>query len=238
MSDPDRQYVRRKRELPWCNRDPKRYVELPLGDFVAQPVGSTSYGKGLHIYAHLAGEEEAAPGIYSFAAKIGTDGTVTWVRQQRSYAREHDRADEILAASWDVARAWFERDPKHCASYYHDVAAEELYRWHRDMAAERDTQRHLTKLLADPEAPKTRNQKTAEGEWETVPMTAEERAGRRALWERNFQRAVDKLARLHTEHDARIAQLRSIKTRCLAFLRDDSVQLLPFEAVPTGRVYP
>ena len=107
--------------------DPKRHVEHPLGRFVAQPVGNTSYGQGLHISAHLTGEDERARGLLSFGARLETDGTVTWVRQQVGYCEiKHERVEEILEAAYGVARSWFERDPTHCASYYHDVAEKEI----------------------------------------------------------------------------------------------------------------
>lgn len=219
------------RELPYCNHDPKRYVELPLGNFVVQPVGSTAYCKGLHVHTHLAGEEEAVPGVLSFGARLEPDGTVTWSRRQPTYKVTHERADEILEVALGLARAWLERDPSHCAFYYLDLAREELYRWRREMRQERRSQDHLAKCLSDPEAPQTRNQQNEEGEWEEVQLTEEERTKLRALWTRNHQRSVDKLASLHAENDDRITQLESIAAQCRAFMQDTSTPLLPFPKI-------
>lgn len=213
--------------------DPKRYVRTDLGTIMAQPVGNTSYGKGLHIYIRLAGEEERVKGSLSFGATIEPDGSITWGRRQRGYCelRDTDRAEEIEAAALEVARAWFERDPIHCAMYYADVAEEELYTLKWKLRDEQRTIDHLSKLLADPAEPRTHNVKNEEGEWERIPHTEEERVEYRQLWARRVKRAEDKLVRLHEEHDARIAQLKAIRAKCDAFLRDDTLPLLPFAAV-------
>jgi len=215
----------------WWN--PKLHVEHPMGLFLAQPVGNTSYGTGLHVRVRLTGEDEDARGLFSFGAQLGTDGTVTWMRQQRSYVIKHDRADEIFEVAFELARTWFERDPSHCASYYHGLAEKGWRELNRLLKGEAHIRDHLGKLLDDEEAPRTRNQKNEDGEWEIIPLTEEERATMRALWERNRRRAIDKLAKLHAEHDARILQLRGIQKQCLDFLnaRDYTVPLLPFEAV-------
>jgi hypothetical protein len=213
---------------PWW--DPKRHVELPIGIFLAQPVGSTEYTKGLHLRMQLAGEDEVVPGLLSFGACLEMDGSVTWARQQPRCKIRHERAEEITEIALGVARSWFERDPSHCAIYYLDLARKELRDRLREMRQERDLQSHLTKLLDDPGAPRTRNQKNDEGEWEEIQLTAEERAELRELWARNLQSHLTKLAQLHTEQDARILQLRNIERKCRAFLEDRSIQLLPFEA--------
>lgn len=211
--------------------DPKLHVELPIGRFVAQPVGNTSYCQGLHIAAHLAGEDERARGLLSFGARLEMDGTVTWHRQQVGYCEiKHERAEEIQEAALGVARTWFERDPSHCAIYYHDLAKKELWDLRRLLRDEQHTIDYLGKLLKDPKEPQAHNVKNAEGEWEHVLHTEAERAEYRNRWAHSIRRATSKLAQLHVEHDPRIAQLRSIEKRCHAFLEDQTLPLLPFEA--------
>jgi hypothetical protein len=218
------------RKLPFVARDPKLNVEHALGNFVAQPVGSTSYCKGIHVHAHLHGEEEAVRGVLSYGAVIHPDGTVTWERQQLGYCEiQDDRADEVEAAALEIAGAFIERDPIHCAIYYSDVAEMELRELHRKIRDEVDTRDHLTKLLADPDEPKLHNVKNDDGEWERIPYTPAEKVEYRERWERNVARAVKRLAKLHREHDPRITQLKSVMERCRAFWDGEIDQLLPFD---------
>jgi hypothetical protein len=224
---------RRKRKLPWVADDPKRLVTLPEGLFVLQPVGNTSYCTGLHFYAHPTGDEESAPGLFSYGAAIERDGSITWSRRQGSYKIDHDRADELFEIGLRLARAWFERDPSHCASYYRGLAHKELQDLRRDVLRTMHIRDHLAELLGNPEEPKTRGQRV-DGEWIQIPMTHEDRTERRALWDRNLQRAEDKLTRLNAA-EARTAQLREIEARCRAFIATQLTQLLPFPEAATQR---
>lgn len=211
--------------------NPKLHVKLPMGIFVVQPVGNTSYGKGLHVHVHLTGEEESVRGLLSFGARIERDGTVTWHRQQPSYKVDHERAEEIFLAAKGLAEAWFERDPSHCAHYYCDLAVKERWDNLNEIWREEHLRDYLAKLIEDPNEPRPRHEKDGEGEWIEVPFTEEERVARRALWDRNHQRAVDKIARLHLEHDDRHVQLESIAAQCRAFMKGERAELFPFPAL-------
>ena len=215
-------------EDPWW--DPKKHVNHPIGRFLVQPVGSTSYCHGLHVSVHLHDEVKPPWGMFSFGAVLKEDGTVTWVQRQPNYVIKHERAGEIFEVAHHLAATWFERDPTHCVIHYKDMADKELQEWWRQIRWGKDSIKHLTKLLSDPEEPRTWNKKQ-DSEWGPVSVTAEERAERRALWERNLQRATQKLQGIHDKGDARIAQLEIIREKCRHWLRDPTTELFPFPAV-------
>jgi len=220
---------RHLRELPWVAGDPKRLVLTPLGRFVAQPVGNTGYGTGLHVYAHLDGEEESVSGLFSFGAKITPDGKVVWSQRQPNYRMKHDRADELLQACLKIAEDWFERDPGHCASYYGGLARRELYEMSREIRSEEHIIGVLQGLLEDPAAPKTRREKQPDGEWVTVPLTPEEREERRKTWRRNLLRAEKKIEALKAQRPRRI-QLEEIRDLIDLFLEGAIDSPFPFPA--------
>ena len=224
-------WVRPPRQLPYCGRDnPRQNAKLPLGDFVAQPVASTAYGRGLDVYVHVTGEAEAAKGYFAFGARIELDGTVTWFRQRLRHKVEHERAEEILEAALGLARAWFERAPSSCAFYYRSLAWEEVRRWRGEQYGEERCRDYLAKLHRDPGAPRTRRVQDEEGKYVDIPVTEEERAASRAHWVRRRQVAINLLAGKYSDTDPRITQLRCIMKKCDAFIKGQIATLLPFDA--------
>jgi hypothetical protein len=186
-----------------------------MGVFVVHPVGSTEYCQGLHVYAHLHEDDECAPGLFSFAAKLEQDGSVTWFQAQRNYVIRHGRAEEILEEGLRLARAWHERAPVHCAAYYGDLARKELSEHNRKVRQEKQAMEHLTQLLADPAEPRPRilPQHVVEGPTEWVPYTAEEAASMRNRWQKNLEGTYANIAKLEAK-SGRVLQLEKIQALC------------------------
>ena len=204
--------------LPFGYED-TRVVKNEVGTFVAQPVGSTEYTTGLHVYVHLAGEPEAVHGLAAFHASIQEDGAVSWSRMHPHYTLKHERADDLLPVMLGISRDWVRRDPPHYVCHVRDMAVRELRtHWYNLRSAE-DSVKHLTKLLSDPVAPTTVGKKGEDGKWHDEPATPEERAARREFWERNLARYTATLSKYHAEHDARIAQLTQAKKQLDEWLR-------------------
>lgn len=207
------------RTLPWVGEDPKRYVVNAHGAFVAQPVGSTEYLTGLHLWAHPAGDAEAARGLYAFCTRIEESGEVTWVQMQPNYVLHHERAAELFPVMLDIARAWIDRDPSHFVCHVLDKARKELHHRWGDRRELEVSQKYLSTFLSDPGKPRTEFKLDADGKRREFPATPEEKAARRALWERNLARTTASLAAFHARHDARILQLERAKERLVAFIR-------------------
>ena len=207
------------RTLPWVGEDPARYVVNTHGAFVAQPIGSTEYTTGLHVYAHPAGDAEAARGLYAFCARVEEDGEVTWVQTQSDYVLHHERAAELFPVMLDIARAWMDRDPGGFVCHVLDQVIRELRRHQADRRQVEVSQEYLSTLLADPSQPRTEFKADADGQRRELPATPEEKAARRAYWERSLAYAEASLVVFHLRHGARIDQLVQALERLYAFIQ-------------------
>lgn len=224
----------------------RNHTTLPgIGTIHTHSVGSTAHTTGIDHYFKAEGADRAITGSVRYAATIAEDGSVAWIlahvhgpssrRRDWKLPRlteetQEDFPAEVVSEMRRLSETLEERDPTDW--FFHALGAVEM-ELDRLTARRQESERtieHLGGLLADASEPRSHFVSAAEagapkGHFRIA--TPEERAERRALWERNLAKARAAIARFDEEKGARVAMLRRMRAALRTWSSSTKPRRLP-----------
>jgi len=206
-----------KRELPWVGSDSTKKIDIPgFGRMIAQSVGNTSHTTGLDFYLHREGEEESERGYVRYAVKIDDAFNVVWSMFKAHRFGGEPWGEDAFPHMLEGAQTLHLRDDT--GYLFHVMGAIEMEQevHHQKIRTLERGIDHLTKLLTDPNEPRTmfvvgaEPREYAHSTGAFLPATPEHKVGYRASWTRNLERSQAALEGYHAVYDARIAGLQIV----------------------------